>query len=64
LKKRNSPKFKAFSKKKSKKQEINDFMHQKSGTVPLKSVQMDSLVMEGFCILRKQKGFEYQRIKE
>jgi len=50
LRKRDTPKFKAFYKKKSlKRRNIKDFRQdilQKSGTVPPKSAQMDSLPMD------------------
>jgi hypothetical protein len=49
FKKRDTPKFKAFSKKKGlKMRDIKDFRRdilQKSRTVPLKSAQMDSLIL-------------------
>jgi hypothetical protein len=49
FKKRDTPKFNAFSKKRGpKKRDIKDFgrdILQKSGTVPPKSAQMDSLLI-------------------
>jgi len=51
LRKRDTPKFKAFYKKKRlKRRDIKDFRRdilQKSGTVPPKSAQMDSLSIKG-----------------